>query len=108
VELLPSVMMDKLVAPTVDWCGFFKKADASRFIPGQQYIKRSFTLNPLNKSARSLTAGNRRRAKIAWEYHSQRSMLASVATTSADLVFTGELTGDFVLFLLDALEGQRG
>jgi len=28
----------------------------------------------------------------------QRPMLASVTTTSADLIFTGELTGDFVVF----------
>jgi hypothetical protein len=44
--------------------------------------------------------------KIAWKHHSQRSILASVTTTSADVVFTGELTGDFVFFLLDALEGN--
>jgi hypothetical protein len=35
---------------------------------------------------------------IAWKYHSKRPMLVSVGMTSADLVFTGELTGDFVVF----------
>jgi hypothetical protein len=42
--------------------------------------------------------------KIAWKYHSKRPMLASVTTTSADLVFTGELTGDFVV--LNARDGN--
>ena len=38
------------------------------------------------------------------EYHSKRPTLASVATTEANLVFTGELTEDFLV--LDAGEGN--
>src|ERR1700682_4958951 len=33
-----SSTMDMLFAPTVDWCGVFKKADELRYIPGQQYM----------------------------------------------------------------------
>jgi alcohol dehydrogenase (cytochrome c) len=99
-----SPTMNMLVAPTVDWCGVFKKADELRFIPGQQYMGGSFAFDPLDKSGGWLTAVNASTGTIAWKYHSKRPMLASVTTTAADLVFTGELTGDFLV--LDAGEGN--
>jgi alcohol dehydrogenase (cytochrome c) len=97
-------MLDMLVAPTVDWCGLFKKADELRFIPGRLYMGGSYTNDPVDKSGGWLTAVNASTGGIAWKYHSKRPMLAAVTTTSADLVFTGELTGDFVV--LDAREGN--
>jgi len=96
--------MDMLVASTVDWCGVFKKADELRFIPGQQYMGGSFTSDPVDKSGGWLTAVNASTGTVEWKYHSKRPMLASVTNTSAGLVFTGELTGDFVA--LDAREGN--
>jgi alcohol dehydrogenase (cytochrome c) len=99
-----SPTLDMLVAPTVDWCGVFKKADELRFIPGQQYMGGSFTFDPIDNSVGWLTAVNAATGTIEWKYHSKRPMLASVTMTSADLVFTGELTGDFVV--LDAREGN--
>ena len=96
--------MNILVAPTVDWCGVFKKADELRFIPGQQYMGGSFAFDRLDKSGGWLTAVNASTGAIAWKYHSRRPMLASVMTTAADLVLTGELTGDFLV--LDAGEGM--
>jgi alcohol dehydrogenase (cytochrome c) len=96
--------MNMLVAPTVDWCGIFKKADELRYIPGQQYMGGSFAFDALDKSGGWLTAVNASTGAIAWKYHSKRPMLASVTTTSADLILTGELTGDFLV--LDAREGN--
>jgi alcohol dehydrogenase (cytochrome c) len=93
-----------LVAPTVDWCGIFRKADEVRYIPGQQYLGGSVTFDPVEQSHGWLTAVNASTGKIAWKYQSTRPMLASVTTTSADLVLTGELTGDFVV--LDGREGN--
>jgi alcohol dehydrogenase (cytochrome c) len=92
-----------LVAPTVDWCGVFKKADELRYIPGQLYMGGSFTYDPVEKSRGWLTAVNASTGDILWKYESKRPMLASVTATSADLVFTGELTGDSVV-----LDGRRG
>ena len=46
-----SSTMDMLFAPTVDWCGVFKKADELRYIPGQQYMGGSFTFDSLGSSA---------------------------------------------------------
>jgi alcohol dehydrogenase (cytochrome c) len=94
-----SPTLNLLVAPTVDWCGVFKKADELRFTPGQQYMGGSFAFDPIDKSRGWLTAVNRSTGAIAWKYHSRRPMLASVTTTAADLVLTGELTGDFLVLV---------
>src|SRR5262249_52267698 len=93
-----------LVAPTVDWCGIFKKADELRYIPGQHYMGGSYTYDPVEQSRGWLTAVNASTGAVIWKYQSKRPMLASVTTTSANLVFTGELTGDFVV--LDATQGD--
>ena len=93
-----------LVAPTVDWCGVFKKADELRYIPGQLYMGGSFSFDPIEESRGWLTAVNASSGAVIWKYQSKRPMLASVTTTSANLIFTGELTGDFVV--LDAGQGD--
>jgi len=93
-----------LVAPTVDWCGVFRKADELRYVSGQLYMGGSYTYDPVEVSRGWLTAVNASTGAIVWKYQSKRPMLASVTTTSANLVFTGELTGDFVV--LDADQGD--
>jgi alcohol dehydrogenase (cytochrome c) len=95
---------EMLVAPTVDWCGFFKKADELRYIPGQQYMGGSFTFDSIGESRGWLSAVNASTGAIAWKYHSDRPMLAAVTATSGNVVFTGELIGDFVV--LDARDGE--
>jgi alcohol dehydrogenase (cytochrome c) len=92
-----------LVAPTVDWCGVFKKADELRYIPGQRYMGGAYTFDPVEQSGGWLTAVNASTGAVAWKYKSKRPMLASVTTTSANLVFTGELTGDFLV-----VDGSQG
>ena len=93
-----------LVAPTVDWCGVFRKADELRYVPGQLYMGGSYTYDPVQDGRGWLTAVNASTGAIIWKYQSKRPMLAAVTTTSADLVFTGELTGDFVV--VDANQGD--
>jgi len=39
-----------------------------------------------------------------WRYHASRPMLAAVTATSGDMLFTGELTGDFLA--MDARNGK--
>ena len=50
-----------------------------------------------------VTAVDAATGAVRWRYQSQMPMLASVITTSAGLVFTGELTGDFLV--LDGGDG---
>jgi alcohol dehydrogenase (cytochrome c) len=93
-----------LVAPTVDWCGVFRKADELRYLPGQHSLVGSYTSDPVQDSRGWLTAVNASTGDIIWKYQSKRPMLAAVTTTSANLVFTGELTGNFVV--VDANQGD--
>ena len=50
-----------------------------------------------------LTAIDASTGNVKWKYESPKPMLAAVTTTSANLVFTGELLGDFI-----ALDGNTG
>ena len=93
-----------LFAPAVDWCGTFKKADEPRYIPGQLYMGGSYTPDPMEKSQGWLTAFNASTGEVAWKYQSKRPLVAAVTATSAQLILTGELTGDFLV--LDAQSGQ--
>jgi alcohol dehydrogenase (cytochrome c) len=85
-----------LYVPAVDWCNIFKEAQNLRYVEGQFYMGGSTTPDPLEKSTGWLTAIDASTGQVRWRSHSSRPMLAAVTTTSAELVFTGELTGDFM------------
>ena len=53
----------------------------------------------------NLSAVNPDTGKIAWQYKSPDPMLGGVLTTAGNLVFAGEMNGDFDAF--DAATGQR-
>ncbi len=93
-----------LYVPAVDWCGVFKKAKESRFIPGQAFMGGFYLEDPVEKARGWLTAIDAATGKVAWKYESARPMLAAVTTTSAGVLFTGELSGDFLT--LDARTGK--
>jgi alcohol dehydrogenase (cytochrome c) len=93
-----------MVVPAVDWCGVFKKADEARFVAGQQFLGGSFTWDPVEKSGGWLTAVKATTGEELWRYHSSRPMLAAVTATSGDMLFTGELAGDFLA--IDARNGN--
>jgi len=92
-----------LYVPSVDWCGTFKRAEELSRVPGQNYMGGSFTPDPVEQGRGWLTAIDASTGAIRWRYESRRPMLAAVTATSADLVFTGELDGDFLV--LDARDG---
>jgi alcohol dehydrogenase (cytochrome c) len=96
--------VNMLYVPAVDWCGVFKKDKEPRFIMGQLYMGGTYLEDPVEKARGWLTAIDAATGKVAWKYESPKPMLAAVTTTSADLVFTGELTGDFIA--LDARAGK--
>src|SRR5262249_8786492 len=91
-----SPKLDLLVVPAVNWCGIFKKDSEARFIAGQGYFGGSFTYDPPEQSSGWLTALRASTGELKWRYQSQRPMLAAVTATSGDMLFTGELTGDFL------------
>ncbi|HJQ23264.1 MAG TPA: PQQ-binding-like beta-propeller repeat protein [Blastocatellia bacterium] len=93
-----------LYVPSVDWCGTFKKEDEARHVAGQNYLGGSYAEDPVEQARGWLTAIDASTGKVAWQYQSAKPMLAAVTTTSAGLVFAGELTGD--LLALDARTGK--
>jgi alcohol dehydrogenase (cytochrome c) len=92
-----------LYVASVDWCGTFKKAEQLDHVPGRNYLGGSFTPDPMELGHGWLTAIDASTGAIRWRYRSRRPMLAAVTATSSDLLFTGELDGDFLV--LDARDG---
>jgi alcohol dehydrogenase (cytochrome c) len=91
-----SPKLDLMVVPTVDWCGVFKRDEEPRFIAGQLFFGGSFNWDPVEKSRGWLTAVKASTGEVVWKYQSGRPMVAAVTATSGDMLFTGELTGDFL------------
>jgi alcohol dehydrogenase (cytochrome c) len=92
-----------LYVPSVEWCGFFRKAEELVHIPGQLYMGGTWVRDPDDQARGWLTAIDASTGAIRWRYESRRPMLAAVTATSADLLFSGELNGDFLV--LDARDG---
>lgn len=93
-----------LYVPAVDWCGTYKEAESARFVQGQTYMGGSYNADPIEKARGWLTAVDASTGKVSWRYESPRPLIAAVVTTSAGLVFAGELTGD--LIALNASTGK--
>ena len=93
-----------LYVNTVDWCGTFNKAADARYVEGAFYMGGGVRADPPEKSRGWLTAIDASSGVVRWKYESPRPLLAAVTTTSAGLIFTGELLGDFMA--LDAKTGE--
>lgn len=93
-----------LYVNAVDWCGTFNKAADARYVEGAFYMGGGVRADPPDKSRGWLTAIDASTGAVRWKHESPRPMLAAVTTTSANLIFTGELLGDFMA--LDAKSGE--
>ena len=93
-----------LYVNSVEWCGTFGVAKENRYIEGQFYMGGFSRLDPIEEAKGWVTALDASTGKIQWRYKSNRPMLAALTSTSADLLFTGEITGDFLV--LDGRDGK--
>jgi PQQ-dependent dehydrogenase (methanol/ethanol family) len=93
-----------LYVPAVDWCATFSAFEQVRYIPGKLYMGGRTDLDPIEKSQGWVTAVDASTGAVKWKYRSARPMVAAVTTTAGNLLLTGELTGDFVVF--DARNGD--
>jgi alcohol dehydrogenase (cytochrome c) len=93
-----------LYVPAVDWCTTFSAFEQVKFIPGKLYMGGKSDMDPPAKAQGWLTAVDGSTGAVKWKYRSPRPMVAAVTTTAGNLVLTGELTGDFVVF--DARTGD--
>ncbi len=93
--------LDVLYVNAVDWCMTFTGAETVRHIPGRMYMGGIVKFG--DESQGWLTAIDASTGAVKWKYQSKRPMVSAVTATKGNVVFTGELTGDFL-----ALDAQSG
>lgn len=98
-----SARTNMLYVNAVDWCATLKKAESD---PREKrnFWGGTFVNDPFSQSRGWLTAIDASTGRIRWRYQSERPLLAAITVTSSDVLFTGELTGDFLA--LDARDGR--
>jgi alcohol dehydrogenase (cytochrome c) len=91
-----------LFVGAVDWCLTYYSSETARHIPGRLYMGGSLQFD--QRAQGWITALDACTGEVRWRYHSPRPIVAALTTTSGDIVFGGELTGDFIV--LDARSGD--
>ncbi len=94
--------LNMLYVNAVDWCMTFTSAEKVRNIPGRMYM--GGTVEFASHSQGWLTAIDASTGAVQWKYQSKRPMISAVTTTKGNVLFTGELDGDFLT--LDAHTGK--
>ena len=92
-----------LFVNAVDWCSTFTLGEL-RYTPGEFFFGGSFSFEPISKSGGWLRAFDAQSGQKLWEYHSERPLVAAATPTAGGVVFTGELTGNFLA--VDAASGN--
>ena len=92
-----------LYVGAVDWCTTYWSTEEFRFMPGRMYLGGAYQLDPVPGGG-WITAVDAATGTTRWRYKSSEPVLAGVTTTSGNLVFAGETTGDFIA--LDATSGK--
>jgi alcohol dehydrogenase (cytochrome c) len=96
--------LQMLYVNAVDWCSTFKTTKHVRRAPDRGYLGGSTVEDSLDQAAGWLTAVDATTGAIRWRYRSTAPLIAGIAATAGDVVFSGELTGDFIA--LDAKTGK--
>ena len=92
-----------LFVNAVDWCALYTLSKTVRHIPGRIYTGGSYQFQ--GEARGWTTAIDASTGAVKWKYQSKRPMVSAVTTTSGNVVFTGELTGDFLV--LEAGNGKE-
>src|SRR5271168_4219132 len=97
-----------LIVPATDWCAEFSK-DATAPDPQKEHTRGFYfggqtKFDPWSAAQGRLTAFDASTGQEKWRYDAPKPMIAGVTTTEGDLIFTGEITGDFLA--LDARSGK--
>jgi alcohol dehydrogenase (cytochrome c) len=95
--------LNVLYVNAVDWCETMASATTVRHVPGREYM--GGTDDPEKTSRGWLTAIDALTGATIWKYESKRPMVAAVTATKGHVIFTGELTGDFLAF--NARDGKE-
>jgi alcohol dehydrogenase (cytochrome c) len=97
-----------LIVPATDWCAEFSK-DTAPPDPDKEhshgwYFGGQTKFDPWSAARGRLTAFDASTGRERWRYDAAKPLTAGVTATAGDLIFTGEMTGDFLA--LDARSGE--
>ena len=93
-----------IYVPAVDWCTTFTAFEQVRHIPGKLYMGGTTQMDPPTRAQGWISAVDASSGAVKWRYRSPRPVVAAVTSTAGNVVFGGELTGDFIA--LDAGSGD--
>jgi PQQ-dependent dehydrogenase (methanol/ethanol family) len=103
-----SPRLGTLFVPGTDWCNQLRPAaqppDPQAEKKRGQFFGGEFQFDPWVKARGWLTAFDAATGAPRWRYQSGKPMIGGVAVTGGDVVFAGEITGDFLVF--DANDGK--
>ena len=94
--------LNMLYVNAYDWCTKFTSAETVRHIPGHLYMGGTFEM--AKDSQGWLTAMDASTGTVKWKYRSARPLVSAVTATKGNVLFTGELGGDFLA--VDARNGS--
>jgi alcohol dehydrogenase (cytochrome c) len=91
-----------LYVSSVDWCTTYTVGGDPKKWFGRHFAG-SVNWDPVETARGVLTAVDASTGHVAWRYESNAPMVAAVTASRSDVLFTGEVSGDFL-----ALDGQNG
>ena len=101
-----SARTDLLYVNAIDWCTMFRSGPDPKWVATIPYtgLANGFGTNdPVSKWSGWINAVNPKTGKMAWRDHRPTPMYAAVTPTAGNVLFTGDLNGDFLA--LDARNG---
>jgi alcohol dehydrogenase (cytochrome c) len=92
-----------LYVPSVEWCTTYTLGgDPKNWLT--PYFGGKLTWHPVSESRGRLTALDAATGEVLWRYESDAPMAGAVTTTASDVLFTGEVSGDFLA--MNARDGK--
>ncbi|WP_156680426.1 PQQ-binding-like beta-propeller repeat protein [Sphingomonas profundi] len=93
----------RLYVNSVNWCGTTRLSE-SRYIEGSSYFGGDHTWDPVETAKGWTKALDAATGKEMWSREARTPMLAALTPTAGDVVFTGDLDGNFLA--LSATSGE--
>jgi glucose dehydrogenase len=97
-----------LYVNAIDWCTVFKAGPDPKWVATVPYtgLANGWGSNdPVSKWSGWINAVDPRTGKMAWRVHTPTPMYAALTPTAGDVLFTGDLNGDFLV--LNARNGEE-
>jgi PQQ-dependent dehydrogenase (methanol/ethanol family) len=85
-----------LYVNSVEWCGTYIRDDAE-FVRGSLYLEGDFAPDPREKARGWIRSFSAATGQQNWAHQTDTPMLAGVTPTGGDVLFTGDLNGDFLV-----------